>query len=160
MESHGNNELNVLLRHYNAFFTVEDCDHIRKDWQVFKRVMCTMPQLLQLSESKFWGHINMHFDHPHRHRLLIKLRTLVALIPLDTSESERGFSKMNLIMGSLRTNLSAEHLDWLMRIALLGPDLKDFDPEPIINWWIGAAKRGRQLGKLECHLQKVLARLY
>ena len=90
----------------------------------------------------------------------IKLRTLVALIPLDTSECERGFSKMNLIMGPLRTGLSAEHLDWLMRIALLGPDLKDLDPEPIINWWIGAAKRGRQLGKLECHLPKVLASLY
>ena len=61
---------------------------------------------------------------------------------------------------SLRTGLSTEHLDWLMRIALLGPELKDFDPEPIINWWIGAAKRGRQLGKLECHLPKVLASLY
>ena len=156
MQSHGDGELNVLLRHYKAFFTIAECTHIRKDWQVFKEVMCTMPQILQLSESKFWMHVNAHFDYPHRHQLLIKLRTLVALIPLDTSECERGFSKMNLIMGSLRACLSAEHLDWLMRIALLGPNLKDFHPGPIIDRWIRNAKRGRQLGKLECHLQKVL----
>ena len=95
------------------------------------------------------------FYQPKRHQLLVRLRTVVALIPLDTSECERGFSKMNLIMGAMQSRMGSKKLDWLMRINLLGPELEDFDPLPIVQWWIESAKRGRQINKLKLHIQKV-----
>ena len=58
--------------------------------------------------------------------------------------------------GTLRPRLSDDKLDWLMRAALLGPNIKDFDPKPIIQEWLQDSKRGRQLNKLEWHLNKLL----
>jgi hypothetical protein len=155
MEQHGCTQIRFLLRHYKAFFTTEECVQICADWQVFKEVMAKQPQLLQLIECAFWEHIGRFFYQPKRHQLLVRLRTVVALIPLDTSECERGFSKMNLIMGAMQSRMGSKKLDWLMRINLLGPELEDFDPLPIVQWWIESAKRGRQINKLKWHMQKV-----
>ena len=103
----------------------------------------------------FWEHIGRGFNQPHRHELIVRMRTLVALIPLGTSKCERGFSKMKLIIGAMQSRMASVKLDWLMRINLLGPELEDFDPLPIVKWWIESAKRGRQINKLKWHMQKV-----
>ena len=115
-------------------------------------------QAMQLAMQGMWGwwSSSYHYGQPWRHQLLVKLRTLVAVIPLDTSECERGFSTMNLIMSPSRARLSDSKLDWLMRVALLGPNIKDFNPKPVIQKWLADSKRSRQLNKLEWHLNKLM----
>ena len=51
----------------------------------------------------------------------MKLFKFALLIPPTTSEVERGFSTMNLLVSPLRTPLNDANVDRLMRISIDGP---------------------------------------
>ena len=61
---------------------------------------------------------------------------LYQIVPLDTSEYERGFSLMNWIKTALQNRVGTKHLNDLMRVCLLGPSIEDFDPKPVLSWWL------------------------
>ena len=150
LDKHGCSEINVLLKHYSEYFTIAEAIDVRKDWIVFKRTMVHLPEFKKLRAPVFWTYVATHYNYPARHELLIRLQLLVSLVPLDTSECERGFSLMNLIMTALRNRLSMVHLDEVMRICCLGPPIKDFMPHvvPIVSRWMEDSKRGRYMDKL------------
>ena len=66
--------------------------------------------------------------------IVIRMIVLYLMVPLDTSECERGFSLMNLLKTALRNRLGSRRLNDLMRICLLGPSVEDFDPKQILAW--------------------------
>ena len=151
LDSHGCAELSLLLEHYKAFFTIEEIAEAKLDWLVFKRAMVKLPHTFKLRPPQFWQYVSDHYDYANRHELLIRLHLLVSLIPLDTSECERGFSLLTLIQTYLRNRLSVQHIDELMRICCLGPDIEGFKQHafPIMCAWMDASKKGRYLGKLD-----------
>ena len=134
LKLHGNAELKSLLRHFSAFFTPEEARDLVLDWPVFKRFLAQEAFFNACTASQFWGHVAQHFGG--RHPLIIRMIALYQMIPLDTSEAERGFSLMNLIKTALRNRMGPTHLCDLMRICSLGPSIEDFDPKLVMAWWL------------------------
>src|ERR1043165_5863459 len=66
----------------------------------------------------------------------------VGTVPVSTAACERGFSKMNLICTSLRSQLSTEHISSLMFISINGPPLAVWQPLPYVQSWLISGKRG------------------
>ena len=57
-----------------------------------------------------------------------------SVYPCSSSECERGFSLMNLIVTSLRTSLHIPNIASLMLINTNGPPLSMFECKPLILW--------------------------
>ncbi len=64
---------------------------------------------------------------------LARLACLGLTIPFSTADCERAFSTMKRVKTPLRNRLKTTTLDWLLRISIEGPDLKDFDKA--VNKW-------------------------
>lgn len=67
---------------------------------------------------------------------LNNLLNCTKLIPCSSSECERGFSQMNLIISPTRTRLTTAHVSSLMFVKLHGPDLRDWNTEPYVKTWL------------------------
>ena len=64
----------------------------------------------------------------------MKLFKFALLIPPTTSEVERGFSTMNLLVLPLRTPLNDANVDRLMRISIDGPtNFSDNELEQMVD---------------------------
>ena len=59
---------------------------------------------------------------------------------------ERGFSCVKRIKSNLRSTLTTETLDVLVRISLDGRSLEEFDPMPAVKHWWEAGERSRRPG--------------
>jgi hypothetical protein len=66
------------------------------------------------------------------------LRLVYALnsIPISSSECERGFSQMNLIITPTRASLNTKTVSALLFIKLVGPPLTLFDPSKYVDRWL------------------------
>lgn len=67
---------------------------------------------------------------------LNQLMNCSMLIPCSSSECERGFSHMNIIITPTRTRLSIPHVSALMFIKLNGPNIRKWNPEPYVRTWL------------------------
>jgi len=68
-----------------------------------------------------------------------KLKPLVdavKTIPCNTSECERGFSAVNLIMTDLRSTLTISHVAALLFVKLHGPPLSKWKPQAYVRSWL------------------------
>ena len=66
---------------------------------------------------------------------LVPLINLLKIIPISTSEDERGFSAMNLICTDLRSSLTVENMSALVFIKINGPPINLFDSEKYVQIW-------------------------
>ena len=57
-------------------------------------------------------------------------------IPCSTSECERGFSAVNLIMTDLHSTLTIKHVAALLFIQLHGPPLSKWKPQVYVSSWL------------------------
>lgn len=67
---------------------------------------------------------------------IIALLTLLATLPASSAEVERGFSQLKLLKSSLRTSLSDHHLNELMVIKMLSPDVASYNPQEAMRKWL------------------------
>lgn len=72
---------------------------------------------------------------------LRQLFNCTATVPISTAACERGFSKMNLVCNSLRSQLSPENLAALMFVSLNGPPLQSWNPQPYVSTWLASNRR-------------------
>ncbi|XP_072044905.1 zinc finger protein 862-like [Amphiura filiformis] len=71
-----------------------------------------------------------HFKH------ILTIIEIILILPVHTSNLERGFSQMNLIKTEKRTHLTTESLNSLLTVKLSGLDYGSYDPVgAIIRWW-------------------------
>ena len=71
-----------------------------------------------------------HFKH------ILTIIEITLILPVHTSNLERGFSQMNLIKTKKRTHLTTESLNSLLTVKLSGLDYTTYDPAgAIIRWW-------------------------
>lgn len=61
--------------------------------------------------------------------------TCIRSIPCSSSECERGFSLMNLIVTNLRTSLLITNIANLMFLNVNGPPLSRFDATSFVKTW-------------------------
>ena len=67
---------------------------------------------------------------------LVPLINLLKIIPISTSEEERGFSAMNLICTDLRSSLTVENMSALLFIKINGPPIDLFDSEKYVKFFL------------------------
>uniref|UniRef100_A0A6P7FMW3 Zinc finger protein 862-like n=1 Tax=Diabrotica virgifera virgifera TaxID=50390 RepID=A0A6P7FMW3_DIAVI len=67
---------------------------------------------------------------------LLRLTTALKKIPISSSECERGFSQMNLIITDGRASLPTKTVASLMFVKLNGPPLTRFEPSKYVNSWL------------------------
>lgn len=79
-------------------------------------------------------------DFPH----IMALLTLLATLPASSAEVERGFSQLKLLKSSLRTSLTGDHLNELMVIKMLAPDVASYNPQEAIRKWIAGGQMVRR----------------
>jgi len=69
------------------------------------------------------------------------LMTAINSIAISSSECERTFSSMNVIVSPIRSALTSSHLSSLIFIHCVGPPLEKFDPKSFVKSWIMRGKR-------------------
>ena len=67
---------------------------------------------------------------------LLPLQIALSTIPISSSEAERGFSQMNLIITPTRSSLMTTTVSSLLFIRLVGPPLVRFDPTRYVDSWL------------------------
>ncbi|XP_030046369.1 E3 SUMO-protein ligase KIAA1586-like [Microcaecilia unicolor] len=67
---------------------------------------------------------------------LLPLKLTLDTIPISSSECERGFSQMNLIVTPSRSSLLVTTISALMFIKIVGPPLTQFDPTKYVQSWM------------------------
>ena len=72
---------------------------------------------------------------------LLPLQHALNTIPVSSSECERGFSQMNLIITPTRASLLTRTVSALLYIRLVGPPLRSFDPTRYVDSWILSGRR-------------------
>ena len=69
------------------------------------------------------------------------LQHALKTIPISSSECERGFSQMNLIITPTRASLLTKTVSTLLFIRLVGPPLTRFDPTGYVQSWLLKGRR-------------------
>jgi len=72
------------------------------------------------------------------------LASIALVMTVSSVECERSFSAQNRLKVKYRSSLSAQKLDTLLKISMLGPDLSHFDPAPAVARWLAAKKRRKR----------------
>ncbi|XP_006813468.1 zinc finger protein 862-like [Saccoglossus kowalevskii] len=134
---YGQIEIQQLITHFQDLLIRRSCkiNDIPLEWRQLKLILrdtaITQPHLTYLD---FWQRLLRHM--PEEFVNILTLVKIVLLIPIHTSECERGFSIMGKIKTDWRSSLTTEKLNELLRIKLLGQPLHKFNPQPaIMTWW-------------------------
>ena len=73
--------------------------------------------------------------------LISDILARISVLPGSSAEAERVFSTMKRIKTPIRNRLKTTTLDNLIRIAMTGPPLSDWDPVPSLRKWEAMGKR-------------------
>lgn len=90
-----------------------------------------------------WDSVNS--DHSQKYPNILTLVDLILTLPASSSETERGFRQMKLVMMHLHSKLRSESLTDIMVIQMNSPDIKKFDPQKAIHLWNATWQRNRRL---------------
>ena len=74
--------------------------------------------------------------HDNINGALKKLSNRVNTLPISTAACKRGFSKMNIVCSSLRSQLSIEHMSALLFISICGRPQHLWQPLPYVKSWM------------------------
>ena len=69
---------------------------------------------------------------------------IILVLPMSTASCERGFSALKGIKYDWRSCLSNAALESLLRIAIDGPKLSDFDATDALGKWWNSSERSRR----------------
>lgn len=67
---------------------------------------------------------------------LIKLKNTIEIIPISTSECEKGFSQMNMVVSPLRSSMHTSTASDILFIRITGPPLRKFNPRKYVESWL------------------------
>jgi len=65
-----------------------------------------------------------------------KAKNIISAIAVSSAETERGFSKMNIIYSDKRSRLTVENVANLMIIDLIGLPFNSWEPTPSVKKWL------------------------
>lgn len=91
---------------------------------------------LRLDEREAVRGLREYVTTKKRSQSLQNLITSLKSIPISSSECERGFSQMNLILTSDRASLHTVTVSSLLFIRMVGPPLRKFSPAKYVGSWL------------------------
>lgn len=133
------------MEHFNDILIRNNCDidSVSLEWGELKvyvsRLVAAEPAVSYLD---LWQRVIRQNEDCFKNIILVLM--IVLLIPIHTSEVERGFSLMNRVKQDWRARLTTPTLNELMRISLLGPTINDFEPMGAIRLWWHGGRRARR----------------
>ncbi|XP_054834515.1 E3 SUMO-protein ligase KIAA1586-like isoform X2 [Eublepharis macularius] len=99
--------------------------------------ICTLARRFQLNEREaiqaFREHLKLREEMP---KALSPIQRTLSTIAISSSQCERGFSEMNLIVTPERSSLSVKTITSLLFIRIVGPPLTVFDPTKYVKTWL------------------------
>ena len=119
-------------------------DATLREWQLL------LPEIVTSSEFKeyrnadpviFWGKMLANTGLPWQQNFK-KLIQIALVLPIGSSDAERGFSILKHSHYDRRSRLKEETLDSILRIGINGPEISDFDALRYARLW---AKEGKLL---------------
>jgi hypothetical protein len=135
---YGEEELSRILYHFRSLFTDEISKQIEEQWLRLKLFVCERILLHERNFHTLWPRIA---TQENRFANIMKLISLVSLLPMSTAACERGFSMMNRIKSDGRSRMGSTTLNSLMCISIDGPSLESFDAQPAVNQWSSEVRR-------------------
>ena len=102
-----------------------------------KSTKVTKPKSSSVNVSmQIWEDILTDPELKENFKHILAIIEIILILPVHTSNLERGFSQMNLIKTEKRTHLTTESLNSLLTVKLSGLDYRSYDPAgAIIRWW-------------------------
>ena len=139
LRTHGNSSISILIKQFSDLDCMNDFDEAEAmhQWERLKFETRTLPFFKHTTYRQFWEHLLANYDKPVVvYSEVLKIAVLVLLIITDSSCCERSYSLMNRIHTGVRNRLGIRTLRDLMCICSLGPELKDYDPKPVLKSWL------------------------
>ena len=138
INSYGNEKIKRLMDYYisgnlNSMFN--DQELILSEWGKVKHKIINEFK----KDSKFTNELYYILNNPYFQHAFENIKRLIEIycaLPSSNAEIERGFSAMSRIKTLSRNKLLTENLDNLMIISLIGEDVKDFNPDSYIKYWL------------------------
>lgn len=151
LEQYGNNQLEVLIQHFGLEKTSQsavsppfiDQDLVRQEWALAKQLV-KREQYQTTSTTALWQILQQ--QHAGSFPNLLKLVSIQFVLPLNTADCERGFSRQNLIKNALRNRTGEKSLNTQMLISLEGPDVDSFNYSKCVAVWKTKKDREDTLG--------------
>ena len=115
---------------------------MKDQWLRLKLFVC---KRIPLQDRQFhvWSKILIE---DKRFSSIMRLISIVMLLPTNTASCERGFSLMNQIKSKGRAGLVTSFTTDLMTICTNGGSIEEFDPQPAVNEWTRSVKTHRRPG--------------
>ena len=127
-----------ILNHFKPLFDDDFCRKVEEQWLRLKLFVC---KRIPLSERHFhilWPRI---ITQDSRFSSVMKVISIVMLLPMNTAICERGFSMLNQIKSDGRAVMLRSTLNSLMFISINGPSLEAFNPQPAMSYWASTVHR-------------------
>lgn len=128
-----------LLACHESYKTKKD--QLQSEWSIFREFMFNRCRNMNFESFLSFIHVNDFICE--QYPLIYSLIEYAAVIPLQTVDCERGFSRMNLVKTELRNRLLIENVNNLLMISIEGPERADFDFEEAFRKW--ALKKQRKV---------------
>ena len=145
--SYGDEEIEKLLSIYSPKLEEDERESGLEEWFDLKMEICK--NLNRSVIDAYESLIRNVADLDHLIHILPLVKIMLTISP-STAECERGFSQLNRIKTESRTSLKQDTMSSLMRIALDGPMLKDFQPTQSIVKWLNSGKGTKHLKGHKC----------
>ncbi|XP_077991530.1 zinc finger protein 862-like [Glandiceps talaboti] len=143
---YGRDDITTLVRHFRDILarrTEFNAGEVLGEWTGLKTVVIdTLAVNPTLKFLDIWQLILR--QELAEYSNVLSLLKVVLLIPIHTSECERGFSLMGRIKTDWRAALNTQTMCQLMRIVLHRPTMEDFDPRNAIEMWYNRGQRMRR----------------
>ena len=149
-EGHGDDKIQILADFYGKEQRSKEVTSqpllqhgsIFPEWSlaktVIKKEMYPRDNMLLL-----WQVVKKH--HGETFPNLLKLVAIALVMPYQTADCERGFSKQNITKTPARNRIEGPALNRLLMISIEGPPLKEFNFKSAVGVW--KAKKERRLFK-------------
>ena len=138
----GKEAFSALYNHFKELLDfpkdVTECDVVNQ-FEGFKLFVSTRYTGLldgeNFSLANFWQTQLNCVDIMELFPFVLDIISVLLVLPLSNATLERNFSAMNRIVTIHRNPLAADRVTALMRIATEGPNLSEFDAQPVLSLW-------------------------
>ena len=140
--SFGNLEIDELTDHYLALLEKNGCDvhKIPNKWIRLKTYI--YPILHNSPDESYLEVWHRTFINGEAMAECNNIFEILLIVPFTNAIVERLFSRMNKVKIDFCNRLSQSRLDTCLRVGEEGSDIKNFDPDRVINrWWIEKERR-------------------
>ncbi|KAF3844475.1 hypothetical protein F7725_007638 [Dissostichus mawsoni] len=138
LATYGDVQVMNMVTHFESVLSEEEVTNIPRQWPALKARL----KYRQRQPPKEVISDLLTENHPDVKDVLVLVYIMVTLSP-SSAAVERGFSLMNLIKTSRKSQMTNETLGSLMRVSHITTTVAEFDPEPAIQKWKTSAKTKR-----------------